>query len=243
MPLPKNLLTIYGRNALIEALENDDLSIYALHLATTNKKSNKLDKIISLAKKRDIDIKYHSREKLSFISKNKKQDQGVALDITLNSLKDINFLDNLQEYRVLALDSITNPQNLGMIIRSATAGNIDAIILQKKSTASLVSPLTIKASVGTIFKLPIIYVDSLYKTLKVLQSKNGKILTLDLNAKEDINNIDLPQKLIFVLGNETDGVSKEINALANKKIKIFMNRGVESLNVAATGTLLSFLPR
>ena len=241
--LPKNLLTIYGRNAVLEALENRELSIYALHLASSNKKSEKIEKIISLANKRDIEIKYHSREKLSFISKNKKQDQGVALDITLNSLKDLSFLEQLNSYRVLALDGITNPQNLGMIIRSATAGNIDAIILQKKATASLVSPLTIKASVGTIFKLPIIYVDSLYKSLKILQNQSAKILTLDLSAQEDIFNINLPTKTIFVLGNETSGVSKEITMLSDKRIKIFMNRDVESLNVAATGTLLSFLKR
>jgi 23S rRNA (guanosine2251-2'-O)-methyltransferase len=242
MTLPKNLLTIYGRNAVLEALENKELSIYSLHLSKSNKKSDKLSKIISLAKNRDIEIKYHDKDKLSRISKNKKQDQGVALDIILNNLVTVDYLNN-KDYRVLALDGITNPQNLGMIIRSATAGNIDAIILQKKSTASLISPLTIKASVGTLFKLPIIYTDSLYKTLKELKEKNAIIYTLDLNTTNDIYKEKFPKKTIFVLGNETNGVSKEINSLSNKKIKIFMNRGVESLNVAVTGALLAFLPR
>jgi len=243
MSLPKNLITIYGRNAVLEALQNKELKIFALHLSKSNKNSDKLSLITNLAKQRKIEVKYHDKDKLSRISKNKKQDQGVALDIIFEHLKDENWLNSLKEYRLLALDGITNPQNLGMIIRSATAGNIDAVILQKKSTASLVSPLTIKASVGTIFKLPIIYTNSLYKTLQNLKQNSASIYTLDLEANKDIKNLNFDKKTIFILGNETQGISNEIKSLSDKKIKIFMNRGVESLNVAATGTLLAFLPR
>jgi len=237
----KNFITIYGRNPVVEALENNELKIYALHLSKSNKKSDKLDKIIALAKKRGIEIKYHDKDKLSRISKNKKQDQGVALDIIFDNLKDESYLKDLKSYRVIALDRVTNPQNLGMIIRSATAGNIDAIILAKKGNAPLVSPLTIKASSGTLFKLPIIYIDSLFKTLQNLQKENATLYTLDLQAKEDLFATSLVKRAIFILGNETFGVSKEINELSDKKVKIFMNRGIESLNVACTGTLLAFL--
>ncbi len=144
----KNFITIYGRNPVLEALENNELEIYALHLSKSNKKSDKLDKIIALAKKKGIEIKYHDKDKLSRISKDKIQDQGVALDIIFDNLKDESYLKNLEKYRVIALDRVTNPQNLGMIIRSAAAGNIDAIILSKKGNAPLVSPLTIKDSAG-----------------------------------------------------------------------------------------------
>ncbi len=238
---PTNLITIYGRNPVLEALENNELKIYALHLSKSNKKSDKLDKIIALAKKRDIEIKYHDKDKLSRISKNKKQDQGVALDIIFDNLKDESYLKDLENYRVIALDKVTNPQNLGMIIRSAAAGNIDAIILSKKGNAPLVSPLTIKASAGTLFKLPIIYIDSLFKTLQNLQKENATLYTLDLEGKKDLFSTPLAKRTIFILGNETFGVSKEINELSDKKVKIFMNRGVESLNVACTGALLAFL--
>jgi 23S rRNA (guanosine2251-2'-O)-methyltransferase len=237
--LPKNLITIYGRNAVLEALKEPNLEIFALHFSTSNKKSDKLDEMVKIAKKRGIEVKYHPKEKLSFISKNKKQDQGVALDIILENLKDISFLNNLKEYRVLALDGIQNPQNLGMIIRSATAGNIDAIIIPTKGNASIISPLTIKSSVGTLFKIPIIQTNSLYKSLKELQE--SQIISLDLKAKENLFNLDIPKKAIFVLGNESKGISKEINSLATKRVKIPMNRGVESLNVAITASLISFL--
>jgi len=239
MSLPKNLITIYGRNAVLEALKEPELEVFALHLSTSNKKSDKLDEMVKIANQRGIEVKYHPKEKLSYISKNKKQDQGVALDIILDNLKDISFLNSLKEFRVLALDGIENPQNLGMIIRSATAGNIDAIIIPKRGSASIISPLTIKASVGTLFKIPIIQTNSLYKSLKELN--DVEIISLDLKAKENLFKLDIQKKAIFVLGNESRGVSKEINSLASKRVKIPMNRGVESLNVAITASLISFL--
>ncbi len=239
MSLPKNLLTIYGRNAVLEALQDNNLKIFALHLSKSNKPSDKLEKMVKIAQKRDIEIKYHDKDKLSRISKNKKQDQGVALDIILDNFIDLEELKSKKAYNILALDGIENPQNLGLIIRSATAGNIDAIIIPTKGSASLVSPLTIKASVGTIFKMSILQTNSLYQTLKELAIDNASIITLDLKAKNNLKNLKRPQKSIFVLGNESRGVSQEINSIANHKIKIEMNRGVESLNVAVTASLIS----
>ncbi len=241
MALPKNLLTIYGRNAVYEALQDHTLKIFALHLAKSNKPSPKLDKIIKSAKKRGIEIKYHEREKLSYISKNRKQDQGVALDIILdNFCKSEEFL-HLEKFRILALERIENPQNLGMIIRSAAAGNIDAIMIQKRGTASLVSPLTIKASVGTLFKIPIIYTDSLEKTLQKFERAACDIISLSLNAKESLFDAKLSEKVIFLLGNETEGISGKVAKYATKELIIPMRRGVESLNVAVTAGIISFL--
>ena len=128
-----------------------------------------------------------------------------------------------------------------MIIRSATAGNIDAIILQKKGNASLVSPLTIKASAGTLFKLPIIQVKSLHNSLKELQKIDAKVISLSLDAKDNFKDFIEPKRAIYVLGNESNGISKEIIELSDYKIKIDMNRGVESLNVAITASLIAFL--
>ena len=241
MNLPKNLITIYGRNPVLEALENSNLDIYSLHLSKSNRPSDKLKKIEQLAKRRGIEVKLHSKEQLSRISKNGKQDQGVALDIILNNLVSLDYLRDKNSFRVLALDSITNPQNLGMIIRSATAGNIDAIILQKKGSASLVSALTIKASAGTLFKLPIIQVNSLYKSLLELKKSNIKIVSLSLDTNFELKNFTAPKKAIYILGNESLGVSKEILDISDYKIKIKMNRGVESLNVAVTASLIAFL--
>lgn len=235
------MLTIYGRNSVVEALLDDTLQIYKLHLSTSNKKAPVIDQIISLANKRDIEIVYHDKQTLSHISKNAKQDQGVALDIIAKEMLDAKtFLSNHSTFRVLALDGITNPQNIGMIIRSAAAGDIDAIIIQDKKS-SLINPLVIKASVGTLFRMPIIKTKSLYKTLQDFKDNNTTIYTLSSHAKNNYKDEIYPNKTVFVLGNETTGVSKEIENLSNKSIFIHMNRGVESLNVAVTASLLAFL--
>ena len=234
------IITIYGRNALLEALLDESLEIYRLHLSSSNQGS-KVKQLIDIANRRGVEILYHDKKSLSRISKNSKQDQGVALDIILkHSLGEDEFIASKSKYRLLALDGVTNPQNLGMIIRSATAGNIDAIILPKKGVAQI-SPLVIKASVGAIFSMPIIKCDKLYKTLKNFQSNGAELYRLSSYAKESYRDTQYGDKSIFILGNESNGVSREIEELSNKSISIPMNRGVESLNVAVTASLLAFL--
>lgn len=235
------IITIYGRNAVLEALEDDGIIIHKLHFAESNKSAEQLTQMIKLAEKRDIEIAYHDKKVLSRISKNAKQDQGVALDIVLEqALNEEEFLKTHDSYRVLALDGVHNPQNLGMIIRSAAAGNIDAILLPTKNAAQI-SPLVIKASVGTIFKLPIIKSKSLMKTLERFKKEQADVYTLDAHAKHSYKEKSYGSKTIFVLGNESEGISKEVEMLSTASISIPMNRGVESLNVAVTASLLAFL--
>jgi 23S rRNA (guanosine2251-2'-O)-methyltransferase len=235
------VLTIYGRNAVIEALEDKDVSIHKLHLSQSNKDAEILDNMKAISLKRNIEVKYHDKQSLSRISKNAKQDQGVALDIVLEYFGDEeDFLSNNIMYRIVALDGITNPQNLGMIIRSCAAGNVDAILLPTKGTAQI-SPLVIKASVGTLFKMPIIKTSNLPETLKAFKNKGADVFTLSSHAQNSYKEQNYGAKTIFVLGNESEGVSKAVESVCDKSITIPMMRGVESLNVAVTASLLAFL--
>ncbi|MDM5271675.1 23S rRNA (guanosine(2251)-2'-O)-methyltransferase RlmB [Sulfurovum sp. zt1-1] len=235
------VLTIYGRNAVMEALEDDSITIHKLHLSKSNQPNEQLQRMTSLAESRCIEIRYHDKASLSRISKNAKQDQGVALDIVLEHFGDEeNFLQTHQSYRVIALDGVTNPQNLGMIIRSCAAGNIDAILLPTKGAAQI-SPLVIKASVGTLFKMPIIKTSNLAKTLQNFQTNGAKVYTLSSYAKENYKSMQYTDRTIFVLGNESEGVSEAVENLSDESIIIPMQRGVESLNVAVTASLLAFL--
>lgn len=234
-------LTIYGRNAVFEALNDNNIKPNKLHLSTSNQKAGILDDMVSICLKQNIEIVYHDKLGLSRISKNAKQDQGVALDITMNSFIDEDeFIRNNKNFTILALDGVTNPQNIGMIIRSACAGNIDAILLSSKG-ASSITPLAIKASVGTIFKMPIIQTNNLFATLQKFKANDTKIYTLSLDTKKSYKTIKDTNSKIFVLGNETNGVSKEIEKLSDESVIIPMNRGVESLNVAVTASLLAFM--
>jgi 23S rRNA (guanosine2251-2'-O)-methyltransferase len=235
------IITIYGRNAVLEVLEDDSIEIHKLHFSDSNKSVEQLDRMVEIAKERKIEIAYHDKKSLSRISKNSKQDQGVALDIVLkHALSEDEFLKQNQNFRVIALDGILNPQNLGMIIRSCAGGDIDAIILPTKNSAQI-TPLVIKASAGTLFKLPIIKSKNFKATLKKFKDSDSKLFTLSSYAEQSYKEVVLAKRTVFILGNESGGVRKEIEALSSDTIKIPMNRGVESLNVAVTASLLAFL--
>ena len=235
------VLTIYGRNAVMEALEDEAVTIHKLHLSKSNKDASVLEQMKSIAKQREIEVAYHDKQSLSRISKNAKQDQGVALDIVLEYFGNAeDFMLKNINYRIIALDGVTNPQNLGMIIRSCAAGNVDAVLLPTKGAAQI-SPLVIKASAGTLFKMPIIKTSDLKRTLDSFKKEGADLYTLSSHASQSYKEQTYSDKAIFVLGNESEGVSKSIEVLCNESIAIPMKRGVESLNVAVTASLLAFL--
>ena len=237
----EKVLTIYGRNAVLEALEDPAVTIYKLHFSKSNKSAPVLDKMVTIAEERGIEVVYHDKQTLSRISKNAKQDQGVALDIVLEQIGSVDdFISKNIKYRMIALDGVTNPQNLGMIIRSCAAGNIDAILLPAKGAAQI-SPLVIKASAGTLFKMPIIKTSNLKETLSVLKREGAELYALSSHAEKSYKEQNYGEKCIFILGNESEGVSPQIEKLCDERISIPMNRGVESLNVAVTASLLAFL--
>ena len=235
------VLTIYGRNAVMEALEDETVNIHKLHLSKSNKDASVLEQMKNIAKKREIEVAYHNKQAFSRISKNAKQDQGVALDLVLEHFGDEeSFKKAHAVYRIVALDGVTNPQNLGMIIRSCAAGNIDAILLPTKGAAQI-SPLVIKASAGTLFKMPIIKTSNLKNTLGSFKDDGADVYTLSSHAKTSYKEQHYSKKTIFVLGNESEGVSRVVESICNESIAIPMQRGVESLNVAVTASLLAFL--
>lgn len=237
-----SLMTVYGRKTVLEALQDSKVDIYRLHLAKSNKSAEILTEIIQLATAKGAEIVYHDRQSLSRISKNAAQDQGVAADLKLSQYQSYeDFLKNPRkdDYRLLALDGITNPQNLGMIIRSACAGNIDGILLPLKGNAQI-DPLVIKASAGTLFKAPILRCQTLASALDSFKQDGATICALSSHAHYELKDFKSVGASIYVLGNETNGVSREVEALCNEHIKIPMNNGVESLNVAVTAALIAF---
>ena len=237
----KQLLTVFGRKAVVEALQETSIPAYRLHLASSNRSDATMKKIITLAEARDIEIQHHSRKELSRISRNQRQDQGVALDLQCPNYGDYQDLikQRPEKLCLIALDRVTNPQNLGMVIRSICASPIDGLLLPAKGCAPL-SPLVIKASAGTLFRCPIYRCDSLPTALNEFAVQGVDICTLDSAKGTDIAQHKMQSRTIYVLGNETDGVSKEVNQLASEQLSIPMANGVESLNVAVTAALLAF---
>ncbi|MGB0449208.1 MAG: TrmH family RNA methyltransferase [Porticoccaceae bacterium] len=237
------LITIYGRKPVLEILSDSSLQIFRLHLAESNRGGGIVEQIKTLASQRNIEICYHSREQLARISRNSKQDQGVACDIHCQGYEPyqqaLEQMPGIPQRPLIALDGITNPQNLGMIIRSVTASPAHGLLLPSKGCADI-GPLVIKASAGTVFKGNILRCDSLGSALKAFKQKGFEICTLSSHQATPLTEFKPTTPVIYVLGNETTGVSKEIAALSDHRVGIPMANGVESLNVAITAALIAF---
>ena len=239
-----SLLTVYGRKPVLEVMQDDTIPVYKLHLADSNQKTGIVADIVRLAERRGIEIAHHSREGLSRISRNRRQDQGVAADLQCPGYSDYrDFLDDRtnssEPFRLIALDRITNPQNLGMIIRSISASPLTALLLPTQGCAPL-SPLVIKASAGTLFKCRILRCDGLPDALDDFAAAGTDICVLTGTGSVDISHYVPAGNAIYVLGNETDGVSAGLMKRASHRLRIPMSNGVESLNVAVTASLIAF---
>ncbi len=236
------MLTIFGRKPVLEALQEPSAKPYRLHLADSNRSGGIIDEITQLALTRKAEILHHDRQALSRISRNSKQDQGVALDIICEgyrSFEDYLTQETPNQYDILALDRITNPQNLGMILRSVAASGCAGVLLPEKGCAKL-DPLVIKASAGTLFRAPILRCQNLEEALAHFAKDGASIFGLSSHASTKLGTLSAGGKNVFVLGNETEGVSDSVAKHCKELVSIPMSNGVESLNVAVTASLLAF---
>ena len=202
-----SLLTICGRKPVLEAMQANGVKAEKLHLSEKNRPAKILDEITQLASSQRIAIEYHSASELSRISKSAKQDQGVALDIKCPNCSSLDVILSKKELgmTVIALDRVTNPQNIGMIVRSVAASPSTALILPRKGCAPL-NALVIKASAGNLFKAPIVRVESLESALSSCQKAGYQVASLEADAPQSLLDARAGKPTIFVLGNETDGV-------------------------------------
>jgi len=235
-------LTVYGRNPVETCLQDSTLQPKVLHLADSNQMSEKLERLTQLANKRGCEIRFHSRDALARISKNKKQDQGVALDVECRAFSDLSaFLHSstAPACKLILLDRVTNPQNLGMILRSITAAGIDGVIVPEQGCAPL-GPLVAKSSAGTLFHAPVLRCHSSSEALDLVLQAEFTCYTLSSHSSADFFKENIPSRAVFVLGNESEGVAPDIEARCRAKVKIPMHNGVESLNVAITAALIAY---
>ena len=238
------LITVYGRKPVLEILRDTELKVHRLHLARSNRRDATIDELLQLARARGLEVREHSREELARISRSGRQDQGVAADVDCPSHRDYRELfapvlpDRLQ---LVALDRVTNPQNLGMIIRTLCASPLDGLLLPRSGCAPL-SPLVIKASAGTLFRCPLWRCDSLPAALAELAAAGVEIAVLAGDAPLALGAYRPPPAVVYVLGNETEGVSPAVATLAHRQLAIPMANGVESLNVAVAAGLIAFRP-
>jgi TrmH family RNA methyltransferase len=160
--------------------------------------------------------------------------QGVVAVVKKNTIT----LNEKGSFYLLC-DKLQDPGNLGTIIRTAHAAGVDGIILTK-GTVDVYNEKTIRASMGSLFHVPVIYDDKDNTIIKSLCNRGFSLLATSLEGDKDFFEEDLSGNLIISVGNEGNGVSKEIYELSNKKVKIPMPGGAESLNVAIATSIILY---
>lgn len=140
--------------------------------------------------------------------------------------------------KILMLDNVQDPGNLGTIIRSAVAFNIDTIILSD-DTVDLYNSKVIRASQGMIFKINIVR-KSLLEVIPNLKKQGYKIYTTNVKNGKSLKNVEKVSKFAIIMGNEGLGVKESISSLADDFLYIDMAKDCESLNVAVAASIILY---
>ncbi len=139
----------------------------------------------------------------------------------------------------LVLENIQDPGNLGTIIRTAAAAGAEGILVSA-DCVDLENPKVLRASAGQWFRLPIATVDPLHEHLNLYRKQGWQIVATLPQAKADYWDLDLTQPTLFLLGNEGAGLSEQLIELSTHQVKIPLQPGVESLNVAIAAALMLY---
>lgn len=180
----------------------------------------------------EIEKSYILNEKMFNNISDTVNSQGV---IGIFKIQIKNQLENLNEKMILLLDKIQDPGNLGTIIRTADAAGIKTILFTKGTTDPY-SPKVVRSAMGSIFYMNIIQLDN----IDLLKQKGYTIVSSALEDSINYKDLKINGKTILVLGNEANGVSKEILKISDTKVKIPIYGKAESLNVSIAGAILMY---
>lgn len=235
-------LTVYGKKTILDILLDSPNVEFAKILIADKTKGDLIDQIVGIAKQRRIPVEFTTPERISRISKNKNQDQGIVADLRTPSYTSLaDFIAKANSgYALVALDGVTTVENVGMIIRSVAASGVDGLIIPRKGCPNINQPLVLKASAGTIFKTTIINCEELPDALQELKRAGVVICSLAAGGQVDLFSYQPQRSTVYVLGNEATGISPLTAKLTDTVISIPMANRVESLNVAAAATLVAY---
>lgn len=237
-------LTVFGRKPVLEALTDPSLQVGKVFVQN-GQGGPQIEAILQAAQRGTVEVERVAEAFVTALTHAPAQHQGVAADVVAPQMTDLaGFLERHRGGRnfacaVLVVDGVTNPANLGMILRSAAGAGLDGIVVPRRGTADL-GPLVIKASAGVAFAAPVVRCDSADEAVAALVEDRFEVVGLDAAAAESLFDAELGERCAFVLGNETDGLSPAVEALVTRRLAIPLAPGVESLNVACAATLVAF---
>jgi 23S rRNA (guanosine2251-2'-O)-methyltransferase len=235
-------ITVYGRKPVLEALIDAALTIDKVVIAEYAH-GDTVQEILDAAARRRVPVQRMSAHRVKVLAGNGRHDQGVLADVVAPSMRPLDSaLDQLgSPAAVLVLDAITNPANVGMILRTATAAGINGVVLPRRGVPAI-DPLVIKASAGVAFHAPVLRSATAEQACAALRTAGFAVFGLSGSAPGAVSLFDdpPPSRVAYVLGNETNGISPAIAAWLTGWVGIPMAGGVESLNVASAAAVVCF---
>ena len=235
--MSKSSFFIVGKHAVIEALKNPKRKVLRLFLTEESKKTiHRLSPSKNLLK--DIKIFFKTKKELDKYSKNDGiQHQGFVAEIEhLEQIELKKFIKNKTDITLVCLDEITDPRNIGSIIRSATSFEIDGILIKQRSYPSE-SKLMYKSASGAVENMQVFEVANINTTLKYLRECNFWIYGFDSNSEEDFTKIQWSGNKVLLFGSEGYGIKMHTKKYIDFLVKININKKVESLNVSNSAAI------
>ena len=221
---------VEGKKCVVEALDSDFEITDILYLQGAG---SEFSGIIEEAKKKSINI-YKGTEKNLRDCSDAVTSQGIIALVKIKKF-DFNTLLKKDTSVMLLLDSVSDPGNAGALIRTASWFNLQALILSRNS-AELYSPKVVRSTMGALFHLPVFHDFDLIDTLKKLKNNGFNIFAADITG-EDSRDFS-HNKIALILGNESRGIHQELKKLSHGTIAVPGSSKCESLNVAASGSIL-----
>ena len=150
-----------------------------------------------------------------------------------------NTVDAKKQPLLLILENLQDPGNLGTIVRMAEGAGVTGIIMSS-NTVDIYNPKTIRSTMGSLYRVPVIYVDDICKAVDECKEKGVKVYAAHLKGTDDYNQKDYAQPTAFMIGNEGNGLSDRLTQKADELVRIPMQGKVESLNAAIACTILTY---
>jgi TrmH family RNA methyltransferase len=172
------------------------------------------------------------------VASDTKTPQGI-LCIVKQFHYDVMEIINKSIAHIIVLEDLQDPGNLGTIMRAGEGAGISGIILSK-NCVDIYNPKTIRSTMGSIYRVPFVYVEDLKKTIKTLKDNNITTYSAHLKQSQNYEKINYKKPTAFLIGNEGNGLSDEISDLADAYLKIPMEGELESLNAAIAASILMY---
>ena len=226
------MIKIYGRNVCKEAIRAN----HSISKAYVTKQFYEKEKYItSDLEKLNVNIEIVDKSKLDGLGLH----QGIALDVADYKIYSLEEVLTKEKQSFLILDGIVDPHNLGAIMRSADATELDGIIIPKNRSVSLNATVA-KVSTGAIEYVKVIEVNNINRCLETLKEKGFWIYGTDMNANTDYTDIDINTSIAIVIGNEGEGMSRLVKEKCDYIVSIPMKGHVNSLNASVSASILLY---